>query len=132
MKKLLKYTILGLITLFYLVVFTQCKKETKQPVKPIVEQPSPKGLMEGKYKWYAGDSATVDLVLTTYAVNCQYCTFVGYDYYKANTELELIVYHQFGQPYCIYTGGSNLDSLQFIVNRYPYISPAKVFKYVKY
>ena len=88
--------------------------------------------MAGTYKWYAGDSATADLVLTTHIVNCTYCgIWNGYDYYKANAELEAIVYYQFQQPYCIYPGQSNLDSIQFTVNKPPYIIPAKVFKYVR-
>jgi len=74
MKFIKDNSLIILLGLLCLLTSISCKKETKTPVKPIVQQPVPIGVMEGKYKWYAGDSATADLILTTYAVNCSWCS----------------------------------------------------------
>lgn len=113
--------------LFWLIlIFTclllgaSCKKTTKQPQEELVSTPEPaKGKMEGIYQWYAGDSATSDLVLTTNILNCQYCAFVGYDYYYSNLDVA-----KGGQAYYICTNGYNKDSLSFGYH-------SKVFKYVR-
>lgn len=122
MKKLIKYTLVGLTLLFYCVVFTFCKKKKKTPIKPyVIEQPAPIGAMEGKYKWYSGDSATVDLVLTTNVINCQHCTTMDADYYNCN-----LVLAQNQPPYlATIPTGTKMDTIIIFKN-------SKYFKYYKY
>jgi len=110
-----------LIVLFLVLLLgASCKKKTTVPEKEeTFITPLVKGKMEGTYQWYAGDSATADLILTTNVLNCSYCAYVGYDYYYSNLDVA-----KGGQAYYICTNGYNEDSLSFGYH-------SKLFKYVR-
>lgn len=125
MKTTLKFIkqegLLLLIFLLMILAFTNCKKTNNQPKieDPTLIPAEPKGKMEGTYQWYAGDSATADLVLTTNVLNCQSCAYIGYDYYYSNLDMA-----KSGQSYYICPGNYKTDSLFFGYNN-------KTFKYVR-
>ncbi len=112
-----------LIVLFLILLFgASCKKKEITKAEPVVIQPSPKGLMEGSYAWYAGDSATADLVLTTNVLNCAYCVPQYSDVYTYNL---FIPWWSVQSNYLSYPTGSKIDSLYFATQN------GKVFKYVR-
>lgn len=124
MKTLLNNSLIIILAMLVLLACTNCKKkQIKQPVKPIVQQPAPIGVMEGKYKWYAGDSATADLVLTTHVLNCGYCNPQYYDYYTYNL---FIPQYNIQSNYINYPAGTKKDTLIY------YTQNMKIFKYVRY
>lgn len=104
-----------------LLLGASCKKKTTQPKQDTITTPMVvKGKMDGTYQWYAGDSATVDLVLTTYILDCSYCTLNHYDYYYSNLE----VGKSYNGQYYACPAGELKDTLIFGYN-------SKVFKYVR-
>ena len=124
MKFIKEHSLFFLLGLLTLLVCTRCKKEkqTKSTWTPI-EQPVPKGLMEGHYKWYAGDSATADLILTTHVLNCGYCNPPNYDYYTYNL---FIPKYNIQSIYISYPAYTKKDTLIY------YTQNLKIFKYARY
>lgn len=120
MKTIKNNILVIFVIILFMIALASCKKETKVTPSPIVQQPAPIGAMEGKYKWYAGDSVTADLVLTTNVLNCQYCAMVGYDYYYSNLTLAKIDGYYYVCP-----KNQKLDTLIFGYN-------SKTFKYYRY
>lgn len=122
MKTIKDNALLIIFGLLCVLAFSKCKKkESTIYKKPIVEQPAPIGAMEGKYKWYNGDSATVDLVLTTNVINCQYCNPKDMDWYNCNLALA-----QNNPPYFVVAiTGTKIDTISIFKN-------SKTFKYYKY
>lgn len=123
MKFIKDNSLIILFGLLCLLTSISCKKEPIPPKDPIVEQPPPKGVMEGSYKWYAGDSATADLVLTTHVLNCAYCASPYYDYYNYNL---FIPRYNLQSAYIKYPHNTKLDTLIY------YTENLKIFKYARY
>lgn len=123
MKLIKDNSFIILLGLLAMLAFTRCKKQQSQPKQPVYEEPAPKGVMEGKYKWFAGDSATADLILTTEVLNCHYCNPQYYDFYTYNL---FIPYYNIQNSYINYPSGTKIDTLVY------YTQNLKIFKYVRY
>lgn len=123
MKFIKNNALLILLGLLAILAFTDCKKKTVKPTEPIIEEPAPKGVMEGKYKWYAGDSATADLILTTYLVDCMQCSPIHTDVYTYNL---FIPQYNLQSNYITYPYLTKKDTLIY------YTQNMKIFKYARY
>jgi len=123
MKQLRNNTLIILSSLLMILVFSECKKKEVTKAEPVIVQSEPKGLMEGHYKWYAGDSTTSDLILTTNVLNCAYCVPQYSDVYTYNL---FIPYWNLQSNYISFAHGAKIDSLYFSTQN------GKVLKYVRY
>lgn len=103
-----------------LIIGASCKKKNTEPTKQssVVVQPDPKGLMDGMYEWYGGDSMTVDLMLITYLLNFDDISCLcNRDFYYSNLDMAKV-----DQVYYKCVAGFKTDTLIFGWH-------SKVFKY---
>lgn len=119
-NNMLKWLFWLVFFLTLLMIGASCKKKTVEPVKytPVVVQSDPKGLMDGIYEWYGGDSMTVDLILTTDLLNFnEVSCLCNRDIYYSNLDMAKI-----DPPYYKCIAGFKTDTLIFGWK-------SKVFKY---
>jgi hypothetical protein len=120
-----------LLILLISILLVACKKQSTKPNNTTNSSTStpviaPKGLLEGNWKYISGDSATINLVLTTYTANAK-CYNCGNNYtYLDIYDINIKLFSNDGSGvYFQRIAGYNTDTLKL------YNHNAKSFNYIR-